>query len=124
MFQIDNMSRIPVYEQFISQVELYLLKGILKGGDKLPSVRNLAVELSINPNTVQKALLELDRRGVIYSVPGKGSFVAENAVEMVKKTKRRGIEEVKEAIRQLALAGVTKKELLECIEEVYEEENQ
>ena len=121
MFQIDHMSRIPVYEQFIMQVETYLLKGILCAGDKLPSVRNLALEMSINPNTVQKALVEIERRGYISSILAKGSYIAEDALERLKMNKRKGLNEVKETVRELVLAGVTKSELLECIEEVYAE---
>ena len=62
MFVVDVMSRVPVYEQIIKQVEEQVLTGILKEGDKLPSVRSLSVKLSINPNTIQKAYTELDRR--------------------------------------------------------------
>lgn len=74
MFQIDIMSRIPVYEQLIRQTEKFILLGVLKEGDKLPSVRQLSAELSINPNTIQKAFTELDRRGIIFSVNGRGEF--------------------------------------------------
>ena len=62
MFQIDIMSRIPVYEQIIRQTEKFILIGVLNAGDKLPSVRQLSAELSINPNTIQKAFTELDRK--------------------------------------------------------------
>ena len=65
MFVVDVMSRVPVYEQIIKQVEEQVLTGILKEGDKLPSVRSLSVKLSINPNTIQKAYTELDRRQLI-----------------------------------------------------------
>lgn len=69
MFVVDVMSRVPVYEQIIKQVEEQVLTGILKEGDKLPSVRSLSVKLSINPNTIQKAYTELDRRQLIITVP-------------------------------------------------------
>ena len=62
MFVIDVMSRVPVYEQLINQVEEQILTGLLNSGDKMPSVRSLSVSLSINPNTIQKAYTELDRR--------------------------------------------------------------
>ena len=76
MFQIDIMSRIPVYEQLIRQTEKFILLGVLREGTKLPSVRQLSAELSINPNTIQKAFTELDRRGIIFSVKGTGSIKA------------------------------------------------
>ena len=79
MFVVDVMSRVPVYEQIIKQVEEQVLTGILKEGDKLPSVRSLSVKLSINPNTIQKAYTELDRRQLIITVPGKGSFISERS---------------------------------------------
>ena len=75
MFVIDVMSRVPVYEQIINQVEEQIMTGILKEGDKMPSVRSLSVKLSTNPNTIQKAYSELDRRQMIVTVPGKGSFI-------------------------------------------------
>ena len=71
MFVVDVMSRV-VYEQIIKQVEEQVLTGILKEGDKLPS--SVSVKLSINPNTIQKAYTELDRRQLIITVPGKGSL--------------------------------------------------
>ena len=69
MFQIDPMSHVPVYEQLIKQAETFVLTGILAEGDRLPSVRVLAGKLSVNPNTIQKAFAELDRRGITRSVP-------------------------------------------------------
>lgn len=81
MFQIDIMSRIPVYEQLIRQTEKFILLGVLREGDKLPSVRQLSAELSINPNTIQKAFTELDRRGIIFSVNGRGNFVSDKALK-------------------------------------------
>ena len=89
MFQIDSLSRQPVYEQLIEQMERFILLGLLRAGDQLPSVRSLSVELSINPNTIQKAYGELDSRGLIYSIPGIGCFVTENAVEILSRLKRR-----------------------------------
>ena len=65
MFMIDPMSRQPVYEQIIRQMERFILSGMLAPGDQLPSVRSLSLELSINPNTIQKAYSELDVRGII-----------------------------------------------------------
>jgi len=112
MFVVDVMSRVPVYEQIIKQVEEQVLTGILKEGDKLPSVRSLSVKLSINPNTIQKAYTELDRRQLIITVPGKGSFISEKAIEVVGANSREKMTELNKIIRELALAGVTKEELI------------
>ena len=119
MFVVDVMSRVPVYEQIIKQVEGQVLTGILKEGDKLPSVRSLSVKLSINPNTIQKAYTELDRRQLIITVPGKGSFISEKAIEVVGANSREKMTELNKIIRELALAGVTKEEIINNIEEVF-----
>ena len=119
MFVVDVMSRVPVYEQIIKQVEEQVLIGILKEGDKLPSVRSLSVKLSINPNTIQKAYTELDRRQLIITVPGKGSFISEKAIEVVGASSREKMTELNKIIRELALAGVTKEEIINNIEEVF-----
>ena len=112
MFTIDVMSRMPVYEQLIKQVEDQVLKGIMKEGDKMPSVRSLSMELSTNPNTIQKAYMELDRRGILVSVPGKGSFISAEA-------SKEKFSDLKEIVRKLAYAGVSKSEITDMIEEVY-----
>lgn len=119
MFVVDVLSRVPVYEQIIKQVEEQVLTGILKEGDKLPSVRSLSVKLSINPNTIQKAYTELDRRQLIITVPGKGSFISEKAIEVVGANSREKMTELNKIIRELALAGVTKEEIINNIEEVF-----
>lgn len=119
MFVVDVMSRVPVYVQIIKQVEEQVLTGILKEGDKLPSVRSLSVKLSINPNTIQKAYTELDRRQLIITVPGKGSFISEKAIEVVGANSREKMTELNKIIRELALAGVTKEEIINNIEEVF-----
>lgn len=119
MFVVDVMSRVPVYEQIIKQVEEQVLTGILKEGDKLPSVRSFSVKLSINPNTIQKAYTELDRRQLIITVPGKGSFISEKAIEVVGANSREKMTELNKIIRELALAGVTKEEIINNIEEVF-----
>lgn len=77
MFHLDMNSRVPIYEQLQERIiELYLL-GILKPNDALPSVRTLAKDIGINPNTVQKAYQELERRNITYSLAGRGSFISE-----------------------------------------------
>lgn len=119
MFVVDVMSRVPVYEQIIKQVEEQVLTGILKEGDKLPSVRSLSVKLSINPNTIQKAYTELNRRQLIITVTGKGSFISEKAIEVVGANSREKMTELNKIIRELALAGVTKEEIINNIEEVF-----
>ncbi|MGN0161672.1 MAG: GntR family transcriptional regulator [Lachnospiraceae bacterium] len=123
MFQIDVMSRTPVYEQLIDQVEKFILAGVLAEGDKMPSVRSLSMELSVNPNTIQKAISELDRRGIIYSVPGKGCFVSEKAKKALQVSRRGNLKGLSDQLRELALAGISKDEIISCVNEVFGEED-
>lgn len=119
MFSIDVLSRQPIYEQLISQLEQLLLSGNLKPGDRLPSVRSLSVQLSINPNTIQKAYAELDRRGIVSSVPGKGCFISDDAPAVLCKFKRRELVTLETLVHELALAGVEKSSLLEIVNKAY-----
>lgn len=120
MYQIDMMSRVPVYEQIINQTEKFILTGILGPGDKIPSVRSLSVELSVNPNTIQKAIAELDRRGIVCSVPGKGCFVSDSAKKALMAAGLNNLGELKKMISELRLAMVPKDNILNIVEEVYE----
>lgn len=78
MIRIDYRDGRPIYEQVVDQVEALALRGALPPGSQLPSVRQLAVELSINPNTIQRAYAELERRGVIYAAKGRGNFISDD----------------------------------------------
>ena len=98
MFIIDIQNKVPIFEQLKKQILEFISIGILLPNDKLPSVRSLATDIGVNPNTVSKAYQELENQGYIYSVKGKGCFI-----EMKKHQ-------------------ITKDKLLEIIEEVYKEE--
>lgn len=76
-YHIDPSSGTPIYRQLVDQVRQAVASGVLRAGDRLPSVRDLAVELAVNPNTVAKAYQELEREGVIETPRGKGSFIAD-----------------------------------------------
>ena len=78
MILIDYKDRRPLYEQIVEKLSDLMVRGVLAQDSQLPSVRSLATELSINPKTIQRAYAELERQGYIYSVKGRGSFVAEN----------------------------------------------
>lgn len=119
MYQIDVMSRVPVYEQIVEQTKKFILAGILGPGDQIPTVRQLSAQLSLNPNTIQKAVKELDRQGLIYSAPGRGCFISPNAPQILSKEKRGELVDLEEQIKELALGGVKKEELLKLIEKVY-----
>lgn len=76
MFSIDLTSRVPIYEQIYNKIIELAVSGTLAENEQLPSVRNLAKDTGVNPNTVAKAYQELERKGIVYSVPGRGSFIS------------------------------------------------
>ena len=82
MITIDLRSRVPIYEQLVENIRKAIISGEMKPDEQLPSVRALALELGINPNTIQKALSELERQRAIYTLKGRGSFVASNTEEL------------------------------------------
>ena len=119
MLVVDKMSRTPIYEQIEEGIKREIVTGILKERDQLPSIRELSVILATNPNTVQKAFMELDRAGIIVATPGRGCFVAENAVEKIRETLRSKIDEIKELAKTLANAGIEEKAVLEAVMSAY-----
>ena len=123
MLVIDKMSRIPIYEQIVEGIKREIIVGILNERDQLPSIRELSVILATNPNTVQKAFVELDRAGIIVSTPGRGCFVADNAVEKIREGLKSKIDEIRELARELASAGIDEKIVLEAIKSVYSANN-
>lgn len=119
MFQIDPMSREPVYEQIITQVERFILTDVLLPGGQIPSVRNVSMTNSINPRTILKAYTELDSRGLIQSVPGKGYFVCADAREKLLQKGREKMKNLTELLTELAMSGVTKEEISACVEQAF-----
>lgn len=116
MISIDNRSRIPIYEQLINGFKLQMMNGVLLPDDQLPSVRQLAQELTINPNTIQKAYRELEHLGYTYSVPGKGSFVSNIQNEMNKERINMLTETLHKTVQELLFLGLTKEEIIAAIE--------
>lgn len=95
----------PIYEQVRDGLRTLIVSGALAGGEKLPSVRELAAQLAINPNTIQRAYRELEQEGYVYSVPGKGSFAAERA-EIDTKRRDALLRRFDETVRELKYLGV------------------
>lgn len=118
MFQIDVMSREPVYEQIIHQVEQFILTDVLQPEAQIPSVRSVSMTNSINPRTILKAYTELDARGLIQSVPGKGYYVCADAQQKLLEKRR---EDMTEMLTALAMASVTKEEITACVEQAFTE---
>lgn len=120
MIVIDYSDKRPIYEQIVERFRMLILNGVLEPDEKLPSVRELAVELSINPNTIQRAYGELERSGFLYSVKGKGSFVCADSNKM-KQEKERMLDTLMEQLKLYKEAGITRTEIKECISAVFGE---
>ena len=116
MVHLDYRDARPIYTQITDNFRNQIAAGILQQGDRLPSVRELAAQLAINPNTIQRAYRELEAQGYIATVPGKGCFVCGN-IDHAGKEQQALWDSLDEAIRQLENAGVTRDELLRHIKQ-------
>jgi len=119
MIILDYKDRRPIYEQVIEKLEEMMLLGAIGENEPLPSVRSLAMELSINPNTIQRAYAELERRGYIYTVKGRGSFVAENSA-MKENRKKELLIQVSEVIDEAIRLGIPDEEIKKMVEIQYQ----
>lgn len=117
MISLNYRDSRPIYEQLRDGLRKLIVTGALSADEKLPSVRALAAQLAINPNTIQRAYNELEGEGYIYSVPGKGSFAAANAAA---DPARRAelLTQVRELLSELRYLGVSQQELLALVKEV------
>ena len=115
MFQLDLKSGKPICDQIVSGFIKMKALGVISSGDQLPSVRSLAVEFSVNPNTIQKAYAILESQGIIYSVKGKGSFVSDdnNGQQAILNSARN---DFKNAVISALQLGLNKEELFHIIE--------
>ena len=121
MIHIDRQSRVPVFEQIKNEIMTLISLGVLKPHAKLPSIRQVASETGVNINTVKKAFSELETHGVIYSVPGTGSFVNLNALSD-ENLRRNAFQEVETAVLAAKAKGIALQEILETVSKVYQEE--
>ena len=118
MFDLDLKSRIPIYEQLMGKFKKLIISDVLIKDEQLPSVRILATELTINPNTIQKAYRELERQGFIYSIPGKGSFVASiEKNENVEKLIRLKVE-LTALLSEAIYLGMKEEEVIEMVSNI------
>ena len=119
MLTIDKISRKPIYEQIVEGIEREIVTGLVGEMEQLPSIRELSALLGINPNTIQKAFLDLDRAGIIVSTPGRGCFVAPNARERIRERLSAKIADIREIAIDLAHAGIDEKEIISAVKEAY-----
>jgi GntR family transcriptional regulator len=115
-FSLDQTDDVPIYRQIIKQIEYAILAGRLKSGDRLPTIRALAVELKTNPNTIAKAYGELEIRGILATLVGSGTYISDKKPEPEDKGHDRMIKElVGRFIRDMQGLGVEKRELARVI---------
>lgn len=120
MIKLNYENRRPIYKQVAEKLQLLILTGVLESGSQMQSVRQLALELSVNPNTIQRAYMELLHQGYIYSVKGKGNYIAD-AEEIKRKMKTAFYQELKNLIMKAPLVGAEKEEVTEIVRDCYKE---
>ena len=124
MILIDYKSRKPIYEQIIENMKQLVVSGVLQRDDQVPSVRQLAQELAINPNTIQKAYAELERQGVIYSLKGRGSFVGSSLQELRTVQHKELLEQLTALSTDLYRLQVPQEEVCAVVQQVYEQQKE
>ncbi len=118
MFTIDYQSREPIYEQLYNNVVRMIGMGIISPNERLPTVRMLAQQLGINPNTVSKSYQLLEQNGYIYSIAGKGSFAADSTI--IINSKRESIKkEIMKSVKSAADLGISKEDIYNLVNTVY-----
>lgn len=120
-WKIDNNK--PVYIQLVEQLKVKIISGEIELDSKLDSVRSLAADAMVNPNTMQKALAELEREGFVYSKRTSGRFVTDNKELIENERKNLVKDNVKKTLDTLINLGYTNKEILSLVEEILREDN-
>ncbi len=120
---INNKNGVPIYDQIYSQIKAQIINGTLEEDAPLPSIRTLAKDLHISVITTKRAYEELERNGLIYTAPGKGSFVAVKNTELLREENLRQIEaHLDEVMKLSASCNLTKKDIISMLDILFEEE--
>lgn len=120
MIVLDLQDRRPIYEQITEKFRLLILRGVLPPESKMPSVRQLAMELSINPNTIQRAYMQLEKEGLIYPVKGKGNFIADNE-QILKKSREEYFHELRGVVKKGMYLGIEEDAIVYIIKGCFKE---
>lgn len=118
MFELDGQSRKPIYEQLMEKLKELMIREVLQEDDQLPSVRILAQELTINPNTIQKAYRQLETEGYIYTIPGKGNFVLSPKSLRNSLIEEKIKSELSKVLAEAVYIGIDKKEIYRLVKEI------
>ncbi len=122
MIQLDFGDHRPLYEQIRDKIKELIISGMLAENEKIPSVRELAVALAINPNTIQKAYKELESEGYIFSLKAKGSFVSPRSEAPADEKTKEIFDALEPLVRELRFLGISESEMKKFIEKIYKEE--
>ena len=122
MISIDYKNEKPLHEQISQRFKDLIICGVLNPGDQLPSVRELSIDLTVNPNTVQRAYKSLETEGVIYSIRGKGNFVADSH-EIDNRSLEKLYRILEETVRELAFYGETAEKICKVVTNLCKERN-
>ena len=118
MYQLNPTLKMPLYEQVKNMIILYITQGVYTAHEILPSIRELASQLAINPNTVSKAYKDLEQEGYIYSIVGKGSFVNETS-KLLTLQKETALEDFSNQVADCRQSNIEADELVSIIQEIY-----
>ena len=122
-FSLDPVNGTPIYRQIIQQIEYAILSGRMRPGDRLPTIRSLAVELKTNPNTIARAYSELEIRGILATQVGSGTYIADKKPVVEDDSLNRKIREVlSRFVQEMRDLGVEKRELVKLVESFIKEE--
>jgi GntR family transcriptional regulator len=121
MFKLDLKNKKSIYEQVVDGMKEMIVSGSLKSGEKIPSVRDLSAELTVNPNTVQKAYRQLEEQGWIYTVTGRGAFVSEDIREADSGLIKEIFAHIEPLVRQLRFLNVSGEEIVAAVAEMTKE---
>jgi len=123
LISIDKQSRVPAYEQIKNQLMTLILIGTFPPHSQLPSIRSITASAGLNINTVKKAFSDLESYGVIYTVPGKGSFVSEKAFSN-DTVKQSALSDISSAVETARAKGIKKQEIIDILNGIYTEEEE
>lgn len=118
MIKIDWQSGIPAYDQIVQGFIRLKAMGALLPGQQMPSVRGMAMQLGVNPNTVQKAYLILEEKGIAYSVAGKGSFISDSK-QADSAVKSAAMSALEKSVKEAYCLGLTKQEAIDIVNKIY-----
>ena len=118
MFHLDLKSKKSIYEQIVDGIKGLIISGELKQNDKLPSVRDLSAQLTVNPNTIAKAFRSLELQGWIYTVSGRGCFVSESAKDVDSERLAKIYSQLEDGIRELLFMGIGEEDIITKIREI------